>query len=235
MQRPTSSSGSPFEPGRESAEERQFDALLQASIYRFDCPSPERLNAYFWRDTLTAEERSAIEQHLRICPLCADEFAQLAAFVDNAAPEAPAPAADWLRTLKEQVEQLARKTQLVVATLLPPPPPQLAGVALRDTPGADNAQTAPRSRLYSAEDVDVSLMWQPIEPALLQLSIQIFEQSPGTYHSILLAPAESGVEPAVLRPHEVTRTATTQLAPGAYNLVLASGERFVVIPDLQLT
>jgi hypothetical protein len=233
MQRSTSSSGSPFEPGKESAEERQFDALLQASIYRFDCPSPERLNAYYWRDTLTAEERSTVEAHLRICPLCAEEFEQLATFVGGAAPEAPAPAADWLRTLKEEVEQLARKTQLVVATLLPPPP-QLAGVALRDAPGAENAQTAPRARLYSAEDVDVSLMWQPIEPEVQQLSIQIFEQSPGTYHSILLAAAESSVEPAVLRPHEVTRTATTQLAPGAYNLVLASSERFVVIPDLQL-
>jgi hypothetical protein len=220
----------------DSGADRRFDAALRARLYRFDCPTPARLQAFYTGDDACDDDRPSLLLHLRACPHCAAELEQMRAFVEEMPQngEVPMAVAGWLRGLQEEVEQLARKMQLVIATALTPPRPQLAGVALRGAADGATVETPARSCLYATDDVDVSILWQRNADHLQDVSIQLFEQPPASYHRIAIVAARPAAEPARLSLHDASRTATTQLAPGRYSLVLESSERFVVIPDLLL-
>ncbi|MGE5251433.1 MAG: hypothetical protein ACM3QS_14620 [Bacteroidota bacterium] len=55
---------------------------LTARLYRINCPSPLELGEYHL-NLLSASKRLVIAQHLRICPFCASEVAQLEDFLGN--------------------------------------------------------------------------------------------------------------------------------------------------------
>ena len=107
---------------------------LLAGLYRFDCPTPQRLSDYAL-ELLTADERTRVAAHVMDCPRCADELQTLRTFVSVE----PAP----------QVSPMARLRRLV-ATLVVPPQGTPAYTTLR---GGE----APASQTYRAEDVSLTV------------------------------------------------------------------------------
>lgn len=58
---------------------------LTARLYRINCPSPLELGEYHL-NLLSAAKKLVVAQHLRICPLCTREVAQLQGFLSNLGP-----------------------------------------------------------------------------------------------------------------------------------------------------
>ena len=72
------------------AEARQAEQTLHAGLRRMDCPAPQRLGEYQLKLVGLAEAR-AIDRHLKECARCADELAELRAYL--AAEQSPRAAA----------------------------------------------------------------------------------------------------------------------------------------------
>lgn len=100
---------------------RMTEQRLKQRLYRFDCPSSQRLSEYHL-DLMPPETRSAITLHLEHCPHCRSELEALAVFLDQDAAvrsepvrsePVPKPAApklrlgDLLAILVPQTSQLA--------------------------------------------------------------------------------------------------------------------------------
>jgi anti-sigma factor RsiW len=60
---------------------RRFEQRLSQLLYRWDCPSPQRLGDYYL-NPLSSDETTTITQHLRQCVRCDEEFAALRAFME---------------------------------------------------------------------------------------------------------------------------------------------------------
>lgn len=62
----------------EVAELQAIDSLLQAALFRIDCPLPEELLQYH-AGLLVEPERRRVEQHLKSCAACREELGELQA------------------------------------------------------------------------------------------------------------------------------------------------------------
>jgi hypothetical protein len=58
------------------ADYQAWERRLNRILYRFDCPSPDRLRLYHWGQ-LSSSEQSRIDRHLAVCPPCAAELAEM--------------------------------------------------------------------------------------------------------------------------------------------------------------
>ena len=94
---------------------------LSSALYRITCPSPHELGEYHLK-MLSDDQSKEIRQHLKTCPHCTRELAQLKSYLTELAP-------DLDYTFQERVK-------IWVARLLPPLPlGQEPAFALRGEPG----------------------------------------------------------------------------------------------------
>lgn len=115
---------------------KQTNDYLLSKLYRSQCPEPEQLHLYC-AVLLSPDETIDVANHLRECPLCTQEVADIRrAFVDTE----PLP--------EDNESALTRAARRIVASLVPWKP-QL--VTRSDTP----ATNWPRQ--YRAETLDLSL------------------------------------------------------------------------------
>jgi anti-sigma factor RsiW len=124
-------------------------AALTANLYRRTCPKPDQLIAY-QQSELEGNEKLVVAQHLRQCPHCARELADLA---------------------REERASLRKRLRVAIETLeavLVPPRAQVA--AVRD---AEATRTAPR--VYRAGEIEIILSWQAVwaQPNQWDLSGQV--------------------------------------------------------------
>jgi len=63
-----------------------IEQALTAQLYRITCPSSEELGEYHLH-MLPAEQTTAVAQHLRTCPHCTRELAELETYLRDLAPE----------------------------------------------------------------------------------------------------------------------------------------------------
>lgn len=212
-------------------QEARRTAPLQQSLYRFDCPSPEMLQAYHLGD-LTGGGRRQFEEHLQWCPQCSAELADLRAFVGDAAV-APVPAsllATIQQNLQTQLDQLTAGLRIVVATLVTPNTPALAGVALR----SDRTDAAPLHFLYEAETLDITMMAHRQSDGTYYLDGQLFTMTPLPDMTVTLTAATPTTP--VMRP-TVTNTGSftvRNLRPDGYQMVVTLPDRAIVVPNLLL-
>lgn len=99
-----------LEKTRQSAN--QLDNHLKKRLFRLDCPSPHIFVDYFF-ERLTTDEYANVQQHLKICPHCQSDFAELRRFMQKPAttPEKSKPKArlgQILTTLSNVLEPNTR-------------------------------------------------------------------------------------------------------------------------------
>lgn len=63
------------------AAAQQFEQQLSQQLYRWDCPSPQRLGDYHF-GRLSVEEAAQVTRHIKQCIGCDEELAGLRAFVE---------------------------------------------------------------------------------------------------------------------------------------------------------
>lgn len=63
-----------------------LERALSRNLYRVDCPAAVELGEY-QLDLLAAAERAGVEEHLAVCPHCAEEVAELGRYLRRVASE----------------------------------------------------------------------------------------------------------------------------------------------------
>ncbi len=125
-----------------------------ARLYRVACPSSLELGEHHM-SLLPAARSAAVQQHAASCPHCAQELAQLDAFLSTADPYLhPAP---W--------QMIKRNVQVIVARLTSGPQPGSLFGQPAWAPGLAGLRGEERSPLtYEAGDVQIVLEVQDEEP-----------------------------------------------------------------------
>lgn len=120
---------------------------LSARLYRRTCPAATDLGQYHLQ-MLTDEQQTAVAHHLRICPHCQQELAQLQTFLRELAPELH--------------YSLREKMQIWIAQRLPAARPDAPGFA----PALALRGDAAEPLMYEAGDYQLNLEIQddPAKP-----------------------------------------------------------------------
>lgn len=201
----------------EALQLQQMSAWLRGTLWRHECPPPERLALYQMR-LLSAAEQLTLAAHVRQCAACQEELAQ---FAD--VPKAPSLAA-----LLQQAHKIFE------AVLLPQP----AGGALRGPtgtslqrfetpeleihlsvqPGLEAGQRTLLGRLIPKPDANVTL---------LGVEVALFRGQPA-WAARDAAPATAVVETGGLFTFE-------GLEPGTYQLAVPVLDKIIKISDVGVT
>ncbi|MBX3010814.1 MAG: hypothetical protein KF832_04870 [Caldilineaceae bacterium] len=218
---------------RQWLQEQRWTSTLRSTLYRFDCPTPATLLAYH-QHALAATEQQPLVDHLRLCPLCTQELAQLQRFLPEAAAPATTVQPDWRQLLGQPLQALAERMELVVARLMPPTAPALAGAALRSAAMPTLPQNTPTTLLFEAGDTAISLMIQPESTQTLRLAGQLLTLAPTNQGIATLSaapPADAVIQTAI---DAMGNFVVETLAPGTYQLALILPAQAIVVPNLQL-
>jgi hypothetical protein len=220
--------------------QRKLEAQLNSVLYRFDCPSPETLQAYYWRELPTTASNQ-FENHLQQCPLCRAEMASLQGFMRETAPAAQAEPAlrphsqnSFPQNLLLRAQEFADQMRLVIANLVPPVAPQFATVALRGDSVPRLQGAAQTSLLFEADDTDISLLVQKEQAGTLRLAGQLFASDLPTNTFCKLVPASLEEVPVQAQVDDTGNFVINQLQPGAYQLVILLQHQSIVVPNLIL-
>lgn len=192
-----------------------LEHYLRQQLYRFDCPTMDILRDYYWKH-LPAGEQRRVEQHVKDCPHCEGELAELTRLMslDNNAVSEPTPS-------------LRERLQIVVAQLLTPQAGLLP--ALRGTAHETKLFDAGEGWLVSintelAADDSRTLLGQLLSPAPLPLADA----------RVRLRAAEPDA-----RQHEAPLDTNgtfvlANLPAGEYQLRLTLADRQIVIPSFTI-
>jgi anti-sigma factor RsiW len=201
---------------KEASEYKGTQTSLTKHLYRFDCPSPNALGDYEL-GMLQAEARTAIGSHVVACPRCADELAQLRAYLhfDTAPPLG-------------MVERVRR----VIATLLSPPAtPALAGLR-----GAGDSPV----QTYDADGITITLgpgsAARP-RPGHTSLSGLLFGEpvtAPDAIAGAAVTLVDESDQPHTTTLDDLGNFTFDDLAAGTYRLEVTLGDRVVVVEGLAL-
>lgn len=127
------------------ADYAQTNRFLLSKLYRTQCPSATQLNFYCASGILSIDETLRIAEHLKECPLCYAEVADIRAILRdfNPFPEEDAGALAALRTIPKLVRR-------IIASLVTDKPQ----LAVRGLAGQGQSGWP---RQYRAEQVNISL------------------------------------------------------------------------------
>ncbi len=186
---------------------RKTSRALLVLMYRADCPAPEVLGQYQLGLTSSAEQLK-VAAHVRACPHCGRELAELESGPDNLAQMV-------LQTLKG----VAR---IIEATLVSSPRLQPAGVRGGRT----------RRSAFRGPGIDVLIGFQPVatgrKVGTLMGTVVQTKVSPDSRAWLFC----EGKEP-VSSPVDDLRTFTFEaVTPGEYDLALEAGERALLMREV---
>jgi hypothetical protein len=214
-------------------EQRGAQQLAHA-LYRFDCPGPDQLRAYFWKE-LTNADVQQLQAHLLVCPHCAEELRQLRLFLATEKapqPAFPAPQAT-LERLLEPLQAMAEQVRVLFATLVTPLAPAISPVAVRNSPTSPTpADDRPTGLLYETADMEIDLQVQPLANGARRLAGQIF---PAPDNATVQITADEPNAPTLRTiVNETGNFVIDGLTPGLHHLLLRLPEQAIVVPDLHL-
>lgn len=194
-----------------AAEYRALQGNLVGALYRHDCPPTQRLGDYALR-LLAPADQVAIAAHVTTCPLCADELAQIRAFLTVEVGPPPIGIGERARRL--------------VATLLDAAPVG-AGAALR---GSDTGSTL----TFRAEGFTITLDDFATSRRGYRSLIGLIEQpatAPGDAAVSLFATDGARRDEVI---DEIGNFAFDDLAAGDYRLEVLLGGDTIVIDGLRI-
>lgn len=182
-----------------------FEQALRKRMYRGDCPSAETLHDYYWHE-IAAESVPTIVSHLAQCPDCADEYADLVAFL------APESAGARQRSFGERLRTFIGQL------------PSAAGLAVRGDSG---------SMIYESPDGNVIFLnWKRDEQSRYRLDGKLFPpMTEQIENGVQLVGAMGGVA-ADLQASEFI---FSELEAGRYQILLQLPDRQILIPHVEIT
>ncbi|CAN5778950.1 hypothetical protein BH10CHL1_BH10CHL1_23640 [soil metagenome] len=220
--------------------QRKLEADLNSILYRFDCPAPATLQAYYWRELPTTESK-LFENHLQQCPHCTAEMVSLQAFMletPTTMPVEPAlrpgPQNALTQNLLRRAKEFADQMRLGIAYLVTPISPQFATVALRGAPIPTLQGDAQTSLLFETEETDISLLVQKEQTGRLRLAGQLFTTELPANAFCKLVPANLEDAPIQAKVDDTGNFVVNQLQPGAYQLIILLEQQSIVVPNLIL-
>jgi hypothetical protein len=200
---------------REKAEALdRFQKRLKSRVFRANCPSPMELGEYHFR-LLPAAQMLLIGQHLRSCPHCAREFAELQTFVSEDMPQP-----GFAGSIRVLIAQLVKGGEMNQKADQPSFPPALEGVR-------GNGE---KPFIYQAENIQIILevqedMEQPDLKMILGLVTGL------TSSGFTLQASQEGQTLATSPIDEIGNFTIHQLTPGIYDLTLRGPEIEIQIPS----
>jgi hypothetical protein len=191
---------------------------LQQILYRSDCPSPDLLRDYYWTH-LSADERRRVEAHLKTCPHCAAELANLDQFIGSEQQEPSG-------TLLDRAREAAQRVRLIVARLASPSPSPVP--ALR----GETREVL----LFEAENIALSLNIEQETTGGYTLFGQILSPEMTDYvgADVRLTARERDIRPFQTRVDAGSGFSFTELHPGVYHLSVQLPDQRIVVPTLAL-
>jgi hypothetical protein len=221
-----------------SAEVESYQ-LLEASLYRFECPDLEELEAYI-QGRLTPQQMATVESHRLECPLCEHDLAVIRAVRPVVAAPSYGPVTDRGEAGESMWERIQGSVRRVVAQLLPAPPE--LGLAVRSKYEPGNTGDERTAEIYTAGTIEVALRWRQ-GPEGTTLSGQIA----GVEDAIAARLVKSGIVGAHEAPEQVETPAPLEtpipaggfftigpVLPGSYTLEVLMGDELIEITNLQL-
>ena len=190
-----------------------FEKALHKKLYRGDCPSAEILHDYYWH-VLSSAQIMRVTKHMRFCPDCSAEYAQLAAFLSPIYDSTPAKAS-WLSVVIAQITSFVAED----------PSPTLA---LRGSP-------AQQTLMFNLDDNQVLFVntWQEHQEQFgMSCSIIPFTSTMLEGSVQLTAADDAGIKFANITVDG--EFMFEKLKAGIYHLILPLRKKLVFIPPIKL-
>jgi hypothetical protein len=202
---------------------RLLEARLTTAYYRSSCPSPMDLGAYrFGRQA--HKETWRIARHVAACSHCARELARLERFLSDLAPEPdPDPLADAAGRIRVLVARLIGDVRDTLSAPGPALAPAYAGIR------GESAGPA----TYEADDAQVLLTAQPSPNAANRFELfgLLIGADPAGFTANLW---QEDALIAAVPVDEGGNFICSDLAPGAYELVLSEPDQEIYIEELTI-
>lgn len=198
----------------------RLEGGLAARLYRVDCPSSLELGEY-QLGRLGRERSAAISQHLRECPHCAREVAQLVTFLgDLEAVEQPGPLERALEKVRVTVARLVSGLDRETMGISPGLTPAFAGIR------GDDRQPY----IYDADGVQIAI------------DISEDDRQPGrTLFGMVIGADIGDLKAHLWRGNELVASVVLDelgnfkfegLLPGHYELLLSDPDSEIFVQDL---
>ena len=198
------------------ATARGIEDGLTRRLFRWDCPTPQRLGEYHLGMADQAEV-AAITQHLERCPHCAEELAHLGAFLATEPPPVPA------RPAHSKTHPDRPPLGALMARLLPPTP----ALALRGE--------ARGPIMAEAGDILIVLDVQPAAEGQVTLLGQVAAPDPERWAGALVQLRQSGALQRTVLLDEVGTFRCEALPAGLTELRIASETGLmIVLPEVDV-
>ncbi len=217
----------------------QLESLLHHALFRFDCPPLEQWLLFSWGQLPPALEGS-LANHLAICPLCAEEVAEIR---HASLQTSPKPSISGMTTTQDSpsrdfgdiqemvgglLTRFSSKMTLLIANLVQPLQPAMALGALRGQPTD--------SMLYEFEGGVISLQSQQDGEETSSLHGQIMTDTPEShFQNITLISQVVDDAPAIEGVDESGGFTINSLLRGEYQLRIQAANQIVVIPTINIT
>ncbi len=221
---------------------QRSERKLTQSLYRYDCPTLETIQSYYWNELDTGATHT-IAEHLALCPHCAKEFqmvqrlvalpvAEPTSVAKQAAKRQPISAVP-MPSLRGVLQEVTEQLQIVIATLLTPLTPAYATVTLRSD-ATQQPQGQSYTVLYEAGTTDVSLQVQQTVDNTVQIFGQILPTEPISFNHIRMIALRSTEQGYESNLDETGQFHLTELATGEHQLIISGTQQKIVIPSIDL-
>ena len=197
-----------------AAEYARTHRQLAAALYRFDCPSPQRLGDYEFH-LLSPDDQTQVAAHVVECPLCAAELRQLRDFLALEPAPIPEGTSGWVKR--------------IIATLLPAAP----GVSYAGVRGAGD----PASHTYQAADLTITVRTgTDAARGHAYLSGHIWRENaaPDALAGQTVSLSSPGGAALTTTIGDLGEFAFDVLEPGTYHLGVHLADQVVVVENVQI-
>ncbi len=199
--------------------EEQFEQLVNAVLYRFNCPPAETLTDYFM-SVLQDAEQATLKAHIDTCPLCLEELAALRQYETATAADTAAPLS---KTIKE-----------IVATLVPIGSQSGSGLGAIVAAGVRGTSEGP-NYTYLADDMRIMINTTLVRNGEPKVNVMGLVMGPATNQHWDVQVEDDDKKVLVTSVDEVGNFMVENLPTGIYQLRLVSEDITVTIRDIWLS
>ncbi len=196
-----------------------FEQLVNAALYRFNCPDVEELTNFNFNNVAT-ERATEIQTHVDDCPPCQSELSALRAYD--------------AKTAGDTAEPLSSAVKEIVATLLATGNQGSSGLGTLAAAGVRGSSEGPRYT-YLADDMRIMINTTLIENGESKVTVTGLVTGPAMDQKWDVQVNTDDDQIAVTSVDEVGNFMLESLPAGIYQLKLVSEEVTVTIQDIWLT
>ncbi|HEX6288520.1 MAG TPA: hypothetical protein VFZ66_04975 [Herpetosiphonaceae bacterium] len=206
---------------------QQMEGALKAKLYRWDCPSPQRLGEYVLAMISSQSEERSIVRHLEQCAACKSEVEELGGFlVPNTAPDTatvskPEPAREkergWAHTWPQAFGQIFARVV-----------PRTSALAMR------GAASGPI--MAEADGTTIVLDVQPASEGQVTILGQVVDADQDRWTGALVVLRQAGNVQATATANDLGSFSCGPLAAAPVELMIASPVgQTVVLPEIDVS